>query len=65
MACSGCLGVRRNLVTAARRLDIHGVADAVRQAARINLEKARGTYGNTTTPVVKGTPYRRPPDRTT
>lgn len=71
MPCSGCGGARRQLVTSARRADIYGVANAVRQAARVNLEKMRGIYNDAnyagTTdrgqPVAKATPYRRPVER--
>jgi hypothetical protein len=66
MACGGCMGARRNLVTAVRQRNITGVVGAIRQAAQINIAKATGTYRETRfeTPTVKATPYRRPPERT-
>src|SRR5262245_3189386 len=65
MPCLPCQAQRAALVTAARRLDIRGVAAAITTAATINADKLRGMtqaeinakYGAPTRPA---TPYRRP-----
>jgi len=69
MGCLPCQQQRRAFTTAARALDIRGVAHAVRTATNINVDKLRGMtqdelnakYGGTVRPA---TPYRRPPNRT-
>jgi len=69
MPCGGCGQTRRALVTSARSLDMRGVAQAMRTAVAINVDKIRGMsreeidakYGGNVRPA---TPYRRPPERT-
>jgi len=70
MACYPCQQQRQAFVRAARTFDLRGAARAVGTAAAINYDKVRGLsqaevdakYGGR--PVVRATPYRRPPDRT-
>jgi len=65
MACLPCQQQRAAFITAARSLDIRGVATAIATAATINADKLRGMtqaeinakYGAPTRPA---TPYRRP-----
>jgi hypothetical protein len=67
MACAPCQQQRQAFVSSARNFDLRGAAQAVRTGVAINIDKLRGVdvekkYGGK--PVVKATPYRRPPDRT-
>jgi hypothetical protein len=69
MACLPCQGARQQFVRAATRFDLRGAAQAVTRGVAINVDKMRGVdvnakYGTGQQPVVKATPYRRPPDRT-
>jgi hypothetical protein len=67
MPCGPCAQQRRALVVAARKFDLRGMAGAVTRGSAIAADKLRGVdveakYG--TQPVVKASPYRRPPERT-
>lgn len=69
MACLPCQQSRQQLIRAATRFDLRSAAQAVTRGVAINLDKMRGVdvnakYGGQQQPVVKATPYRRPPDRT-
>jgi len=55
---------RANFMSAARVGNVRGMASAVRQGVHVNIDKARQIYRGSQ-PVVKATPYRRPPERTT
>jgi len=66
MGCLPCQQTRQQFYSAARRFDLRGAASAVTRGAAIASDKLRGVdvqakYG--TPPVVKATPYRRPPER--
>lgn len=62
MACGGCAGARQQFFQSARRLNLAGVAGAMRDAYRVNVAKIQGNYHDQ--PAIKATPYRRPPERT-
>jgi len=68
MPCGACYQTRQQFIQAARRFDIRSAAHAASRGFSIAVDKARGVdvdkkYG--TQPVIKATPYRRPPDRST
>ena len=68
MPCLPCQQQRQQFVTAARRFDLRGAAQAVTRGAAIATDKLRGVDVNAkygTQPVTKATPYRRPPERST
>jgi hypothetical protein len=68
MACLPCQQQRRAFLTAARKFDVRGAAQAVATGVAINVDKMRGVdvakkYGQPVTNTAKATPYRRPIDR--
>ena len=77
MACGGCMGARRMMGAGFRTMraaPVRGlgqVAQGVRQAVQVNVEKVRGTYDESrysqrpSPPVQKAAPYRRPINRST
>jgi hypothetical protein len=55
------MGARYQVVQSARRYDMQGVRQGIKQAIQVNVDKVRGTYDESKyTNVVKATPYRRP-----
>lgn len=68
MGCAGCGQARQQFIHSARRFDIRGAANAIRQGVAINVDKVKGTYVDKPygPPVQKAKPYqRKEPDRTT
>jgi len=68
MACLPCGQQRQQVYSAVRQGDMRGAATAITRGVAMAVDKMRGVdivakYGNT--PVVKATPYRRPPERST
>lgn len=68
MPCLPCQQQRQQLYSAVRQGDLRGAAQAVTRGVAVATDKMRGVdvakkYGST--PIVKATPYRRPPERST
>jgi len=66
MPCLPCQQQQRRLYSAVRSGDLRGAATAVTRGVAIAADKLRGVDVNAkygTTPTVKATPYRRPPER--